>query len=493
LELAARDVTMQAVISLLLVAMATVAQGKEHLRIGTVPLEPWVISTEVSGSSKVKLSGYIPDLLNRLGDMLDFNYTLEVRGDQLFGHADDTGDNSNWTGLIGDVVHKRVDMAAAAVTETAERRDVTDFSTPFMSFGSVAILKKQQTVLISLTERLERIFMPCSRGVWLTLALAWLITSAVLYVVCHVNPYEWRRLCHDKQATMREGEMSSCPNIFWFTVSTLLLQGFTRAPRSLGGRIITIFWWHYVILFVIMYISSMTNYYLRVQPIQEDNSFSKLRMVSELADQSEIKYGVLTNSASLSKLKNSKSDSMQKVYDGIGRYEDTVQSGIERVRKSSLPYAFITESAMAMYYAKQLPCDVYMVSDYMSTGSYSLVLPLKSPRLHSLDVALLKLRQNGDLSQLYNKWFVGQCTSFLLESNQQDELKLPAFYPVDLTTMSGALIILIGGLILGSVATVVEVFIYKQAEKGEKDEKQKLQQTQDGAHDQDGGEPITDV
>ena len=69
-------------------------------------LEPWVISTEVSGSSKVKLSGYIPDLLNRLGDMLDFNYTLEVRGDQLFGHADDTGDNSNWTGLIGDVVHK---------------------------------------------------------------------------------------------------------------------------------------------------------------------------------------------------------------------------------------------------------------------------------------------------------------------------------------------------------------------------------------------------
>ena len=61
-------------------------------------------------------------------------------------------------------VCQRVDMAAAAVTETAERRDVTDFSTPFMSFGSVAILKKQQTVLISLTERLERIFMPCSRG-----------------------------------------------------------------------------------------------------------------------------------------------------------------------------------------------------------------------------------------------------------------------------------------------------------------------------------------
>ena len=50
-----------------------------------------------------KFVGYIPDLIARLSQMLNFEYELKHVKDGKYGSI---GANGNWTGLIGEVLAK---------------------------------------------------------------------------------------------------------------------------------------------------------------------------------------------------------------------------------------------------------------------------------------------------------------------------------------------------------------------------------------------------
>ena len=73
--------------------------------------------------------------------------------------------------------------------------------------------------------RFQRIFAPLAHSVWLMSMVAYFITSVILYIICHFNPYEWRQLHKDKLATLREAESFTCLNAFWFALSTWMWQG----------------------------------------------------------------------------------------------------------------------------------------------------------------------------------------------------------------------------------------------------------------------------
>ncbi|BFZ12110.1 hypothetical protein BsWGS_15148 [Bradybaena similaris] len=363
-------------------------------------------------------------------------------------------------------------MAAGPLTETSSRSGVVDFSTPFMNFGPVIILKRPQTPVMTLAERLQRLFAPLSQSIWMLSGLAWMITSAVLYVICYLDPYDWRRLARDKQATAREAESFSCLNTYWFTMSNILWQGHTRSPRSLGGRIVATFWWLYVLIFIVMYIASMTNY-LRVGPVQTSaDSYTSIQSIEDLAEQTGINVGVIQEGATEQYLQSAKLPRIKRVWSRINQlktYVQTLEEAIEKVRVSRRPFAFIAESAMAKFFTKQSPCDIYMVGDFITIGSYSLAFPANSDSnlVKQIDIALLTLREKGALKQLEDRWFSGECTGFVVESNS-NRLRLPPFYGVDLGTFSGALIILGLGLIIGSLATGIEVVVFKYAEVAEK-------------------------
>ncbi|GFS19666.1 glutamate receptor, ionotropic kainate 3 [Elysia marginata] len=247
--------------------------------------------------------GYIRDLLDELSTVTKIQYDIMINSDNHPGRKDKGG---TWGGVVGDVTSGKAQMGAGPITETAQRREDVDFSTPFMSFGPVVILKRPRKQVMTLQERFRRLFMPLSDSVWLMSGLAWLVTSAVLYIISYVNPYDWRKLMKDKQATLREGESFTCLNTFWFTMSTLMWQGYTRAPRSLGARIVVTLWWKYVLCFIIMYIASMTNF-LRLGPTpKETQSYSYIQRVEDLARQTQLDYGVLANGSTQQMLRRMK-------------------------------------------------------------------------------------------------------------------------------------------------------------------------------------------
>ncbi|CAL1533735.1 unnamed protein product [Lymnaea stagnalis] len=475
------------------------AQSRD-LVVSSLVLPPFLVEDDdIQNGTKVMVyDGFIKDLLDKVFNLTKMTYTISIRKDKRYGNR---LNNGTWDGLIGDVLYKRADLAVAPLTETSKRREAVDFTTPFMNFGPVLILRRPESKMMTLEERFQRLFSPLSQSVWMMSGLAWLVTSVVLYIICHVNPYDWRRLTKDRQATLREGEAFTCLNTFWFTTSTMLWQGYTRAPRSLGGRIVVTFWWLYVLIFVIMYIASMTNY-LRVGPTPGvTETYTHIQTIEDLSRQKEVGFGLITGGTTQEYIEGAQIPYIKKAWSTIRHYQNFVsslESGIERVRTSPKPFALIAESAMAKYYTKQRPCDIYMVGDFSTIGSYAMALPINSSLRSGINIALLKLRESGELRTLEDKWFSGECTAFLMETNKNSKLEISPFYTVDLGSFSGALIILGLGLVVGSLTAALETCVFKFAEVGDKDndeERQKLDSTRsDKPHPLTTElEPITDV
>ncbi|XP_055881162.1 glutamate receptor 2-like [Biomphalaria glabrata] len=489
--------TLSLILPGLLVSHVPPIQGKE-LVVSTLLISPFLkkIETTEKGKTVVRYEGFIHDLLQKIFNITGTQFIYAVRQDKRYGQQ---LENGSWDGLIGDVLNKKADIAAAPLTETSKRRSVVDFSTPFMSFGPVIIMKRPTKKVMTLEERLQRLFQPLSDSVWLMSGLAWLVTSVVLYVICHFNPYDWRRLAKDRQASLREGESFTCLNSFFFTMSTVLWQGYTRSPRSVGARVVVCFWWFYVLIFLVMYIASMTNY-LRVGPTPAiTETYAHIQTIEDLVNQDEMNYGVISSGATRVFFAESELEVFKKANDKMTKsntFVNSLESGIERVRKLK-NFALIAESAMAKYYTKQKPCDIYMVGDFTTLGVYSLAFPLNFNQtlVREINMAIVRMRESGGLKALEDKWFSGQCKGFLLEQESSSKLQIPPFYEVDLGSFSGALILLGLGLILGSIVTALEICLFKLAESSEKEEEENQEKLNEPKHIPLAAdmEPITDV
>ena len=111
------------------------------------------------------------------------------------------------------------------MTVTLMRSKTVDFSYPVEYQGPAIVMKRPDRDRPSLQENLAKLLAPLEFSVWLMSFLALLVTGTVLYIISHFNPYEWRRMSKDREATIREAESFTCLNSFFFVVSTLMWQG----------------------------------------------------------------------------------------------------------------------------------------------------------------------------------------------------------------------------------------------------------------------------
>ncbi|ELU15630.1 hypothetical protein CAPTEDRAFT_55310, partial [Capitella teleta] len=85
------------------------------------------------------LEGYIPDLMDLLEKKTGMQFQLNVVPDGLYGSK---GSNGVWNGMIGQVVSGRAQIAAAPITVSDKRKEVIDFSEPFMEFNMRLVVLK---------------------------------------------------------------------------------------------------------------------------------------------------------------------------------------------------------------------------------------------------------------------------------------------------------------------------------------------------------------
>ncbi|XP_013880617.1 glutamate receptor ionotropic, kainate 4 [Austrofundulus limnaeus] len=148
------------------------------LTITTILENPYVMlrqnHQELEGNDRYE--GFCVDMLKELADILKFKYRIRLVADGVYGVP---GANGTWTGMVGELISRKADLAVAGLTITAEREKVIDFSKPFMTLG-ISIMYR---VHLGRRPGYFSFLDPFSPGVWLFMLLAYLAVSCVLFLV----------------------------------------------------------------------------------------------------------------------------------------------------------------------------------------------------------------------------------------------------------------------------------------------------------------------
>ncbi|XP_059813036.1 glutamate receptor ionotropic, kainate 4 isoform X2 [Hypanus sabinus] len=148
------------------------------LIVTTILENPYVMlkpnHQELQGNDQYE--GFCVDMLKELSEILKFHYKIQLVADGVYGVAETNG---TWTGMIGELISRKADLAVAGLTITAEREKVIDFSKPFMTLGISILYRVQMGRKPGYFSFLD----PFSPGVWLFMVLAYLAVSCVLFLV----------------------------------------------------------------------------------------------------------------------------------------------------------------------------------------------------------------------------------------------------------------------------------------------------------------------
>jgi len=83
----------------------------------------------------------------------------------------------------------------------------------------------------------------------------------------------------------------------------------------------------------------------------------------------------------------------------------TYDEGIRRVRHSKGKYALLIESPKNDYTNEREPCDTMKVGRNLDAKGFGVATPLGSPLRDGINLAVLALKENGELAKLKNKWW----------------------------------------------------------------------------------------
>ena len=133
--------------------------------------------------------GYMMDFLNRLKSDLNVDVDIYSVKDKSYGAIK----KGKWRGMVGDVLYGKADIAVAALTITAKRMNVVDYSAPFMTggIGIVTLMDQSHLPFINV-----QVFEPLSFALWLTTLGLTLLTSMLLVLSerMHIpaHAYSWK-------------------------------------------------------------------------------------------------------------------------------------------------------------------------------------------------------------------------------------------------------------------------------------------------------------
>jgi len=136
-----------------------------------------------------------------------------------------------------------------------------------------------------------------------------------------------------------------------------------------------------------------------------------INSIRDLADQTEIKYGVIKSGRTADFFSKSDDPSYRLMWQEMSNNPDYgmvpyTEEGVRRVRQSDGRYAFITEGMSASYHVHRKPCDLVSVDGKMETRHYALAVRHGSELKAKLDEAIRQMESDGELDQLHHKWWV---------------------------------------------------------------------------------------
>ncbi|XP_037543686.1 glutamate receptor 1b [Nematolebias whitei] len=433
-----------------------------------------------------KYEGYCAELASEIAKHVGFTYRLELVGDTKYGARDP--DTKMWNGMVGELVYGKANMAIAPLTITLVREQVIDFTKPFMSLGISIMIKKPTKSKPGVFSFLD----PLAYEIWMCIVFAYIGVSVVLFLVSRFSPYEWQGEASDDEdetipsSSSRRAPPTSSPedphspgfaqvqnqnqqkdkeapehtndfgifNSLWFSLGAFMQQGCDISPRSLSGRIVGGVWWFFTLIIISSYTANLAAF------LTVERMVSPIESAEDLAKQTEIAYGTLDGGSTKEFFRRSKIAVFEKMWSYMRSAEPSVfvkntNEGVLRVRKSKGKYAYLLESSMNEYIEQRKPCDTMKVGGNLDSKGYGVATPKGSPLRNPVNLAVLKLNEQGLLDKLKNRWWYDKGECGIGGGDSKDKTSA-----LSLSNVAGVFYILIGGLGLAMLVALVE-FCYK--------------------------------
>uniref|UniRef100_A0A3B4A6H8 Glutamate receptor n=1 Tax=Periophthalmus magnuspinnatus TaxID=409849 RepID=A0A3B4A6H8_9GOBI len=403
-----------------------------------------------------RYEGYCVDLASEIAKHVGIKYKLSIVMDGKYGARDP--ETKTWNGMVGELVYGRADIAVAPLTITLVREEVIDFSKPFMSLGISIMIKKPQKSKPGVFSFLD----PLAYEIWMCIVFAYIGVSVVLFLVSRFSPYEWN--LEEQDETKDPQTPPDPPNDFgifnslWFSLGAFMQQGCDISPRSLSGRIVGGVWWFFTLIIISSYTANLAAF------LTVERMVSPIESAEDLAKQTEIAYGTLDSGSTKEFFRRSKIAVYEKMWSYMKSAEPSVfvkttPDGVARVRKSKGKFAFLLESTMNEYIEQRKPCDTMKVGGNLDSKGYGIATPKGSALRNAVNLAVLKLNEQGLLDKLKNKWWYdkGECGSGGGDSKDKTSA-------LSLSNVAGVFYILVGGLGLAMMVALIE-FCYKSRQE----------------------------
>ena len=276
-------------------------------------------------------------------------------------------------------------MTMAPLSINSERERAIDFTKPFKTRG-ISVLMRTPKTAPSFFQFLK----PFSPLVWICTIIAILFVSLVLFLFEKFSKH--RNVKSDKH---KYPLTQSC----WFVFGGLVQGGPDPNPITLAGKTLIAVWWLFGLMMVSSYTANLAAF-LTVKKIQPPIS-----SVTDLKDQTTIKFGTVRNSGVETFFKNTKIPAFRDMWTHMTELfpdamVNTTQEGMKRVKNED--YAFLWDNTVTSYMATT-DCEYTEVGPPFDPKGFGIGVPPGATYRENLSLAILRLADAGVISELENK------------------------------------------------------------------------------------------
>ena len=274
------------------------------------------------------------------------------------------------------VSNGETDIGIAGITINQEREKRIDFSHSFYESGLQIMISTNN--LSTWQTFFTLVFSPI-----LWSAIAFLIV--VIAIAAHIIWY-FERKANPKM--FPQTYLAGIGEALWWAVVTVVTVGYgDKTPKGVIGRIVASIWMFTGILLISYFTASVTSA-LTVQKLD--------RNITTIQDLHNQLIGTVRNTTASEFLKTTPAY--------INNF-DTIEEAYLALEEGEIKAIVYDAPALRYYVQGEGRGKVEVVGSVFAQQSYGIALQTNSPYRESINQAILKLKENGTYTQIYEKWF----------------------------------------------------------------------------------------
>ena len=356
--------------------------NKPRVRIGRLLVCCCLLASPVLAQQKIRVvtKPVQPFSFTENGKLIGFSIDLWEAVAKEAGLQCDMQSFETVPQMLDALKTKQADVAIAAISITAERHAMMDFSQPYYDSGlQILVATNAEANRGNVVTNLTRQFLN-----WNTFKVLGLV-FLVMFVISHlVWWFERRRNAEMYPEPYAPGVWES----FWWTISMLCTGGCeAKGPMGIPARLVAILWM-VVSIVLIAYFTAAVTTEMTVKSLTGD--------ISGPGDLPGVKVGTIAGSTAETWLRNNKAK--------VSSYPDVV-TAIAAVN-SGEQKALVYDAPVLRYYLSRKPgTRLRLVGPTFEKQFYGIGLQQDSPLRLPINRALLALNERGFMEELQKKWF----------------------------------------------------------------------------------------